>query len=351
MAISWSSLLPEWLTPDIALRDWRRRIERVVEQETAYFAGLPYVKGLALTGSTAVGDPWPLSDVDLFVVACPWEGKKPQDLVFAARDQRNERLESLRIPNPVEICDNMIVSPEQLSAAACNDDECFFRNVEQSAWFGAVRGMVDGGKAVLDPSGELAVFLRRCHQAGVADRLVREGVEGAMATVRESLQAASDMVQDRNLPDASKKIICAAIWLIWGVYGLWCKAPRSTTRGIARLIQDATEADDDEIVAPFLAAVRLGEENTWQRFAQVAECGRAERDLVLAVRRGAGETVDELTATRDLLYSHTERLMWRSAPSDCPAWSGVTDDETAVRTQLAAAEDLVSWLGQRLESL
>ena len=291
MTIGWSSLLPEWLTPDIALRDWRRRIEQVAEQEAAYFAALPYVKGLALAGSMAVGDPWPLSDVDLFVVACPMEGSKPQDLVFAARDERNERLASLRVPNPVEICDNMIVSPEDVAAVARMDDECFFRKVEQWSWLGAVTGMVDGGRPVLDPAGELTVFLRRCHQATVEDRFIRSGVDGDISTVRGSLQAASDMAQDGNLPDASKKIICAAIWLIWAVYGVWRKSPRSTTRGIARLIQDATEAGDDEIVEPFLAAVRLGEENTWQRFALVPECGQAERDMVLAVRRGVGETV------------------------------------------------------------
>ena len=46
MSAGWPQLRESWLTPELALDNWRERITRVEAQETAHFAELPYVLSL-----------------------------------------------------------------------------------------------------------------------------------------------------------------------------------------------------------------------------------------------------------------------------------------------------------------
>ena len=54
----------DWIKPATVLANWRQRLGRVAEEETAYFASLPYVRGVAVIGTVGRGTAWPLSDVD-----------------------------------------------------------------------------------------------------------------------------------------------------------------------------------------------------------------------------------------------------------------------------------------------
>ena len=78
MGAEWQPVWPRWLTAELALDEWRERIERVAEEEAAYLAGLPYVSGVAIIGSVGRGSQWPLSDIDLLVVLAQvdWETQK-----------------------------------------------------------------------------------------------------------------------------------------------------------------------------------------------------------------------------------------------------------------------------------
>ena len=91
----WSQLLASWITAEQTLDGWQQRIANVERQECAYIASLPYVKGVAVIGSVGRGTPWPLSDVDLLVVAECHEGRDPQPLIRVEEKQRNVRLHAL----------------------------------------------------------------------------------------------------------------------------------------------------------------------------------------------------------------------------------------------------------------
>jgi hypothetical protein len=95
-----------------------------------------------------------------------------------------------------------------------------------------------------------------------------------------------------------------------------------------------------------VTAARLRPEDTWRRFAQAPDRGRWERDRTLAIRRGAGEKVDCLGATRGLLQAVSILDAWRKkAPADqYPEWSGVARDEQTVRAQVDAACEILSHL-------
>ena len=55
MGAAWESVWPPWLTVELALAEWRERIERVAAEEAAHLAGLPYVSGVAIIGSVGRG--------------------------------------------------------------------------------------------------------------------------------------------------------------------------------------------------------------------------------------------------------------------------------------------------------
>lgn len=71
---------------------------------------------------------------------------------------------------------------------------------------------------------------------------------------------------------------------------------------MTRLLAAAQEAGDQDLGELFLGAARLDEDAVWERFAAVPKAGQREREVWLAIRQGAGEDVDALAATRDLLY-------------------------------------------------
>jgi hypothetical protein len=57
--MEWPQLWPDWVTPELVLRNWRERIEHVAAEEGAHLASLPYVLAVAVTGSVARGNTWP----------------------------------------------------------------------------------------------------------------------------------------------------------------------------------------------------------------------------------------------------------------------------------------------------
>jgi hypothetical protein len=124
-------------------------------------------------------------------------------------------------------------------------------------------------------------------------------------------------------------------------------------RYVTRLTCAANEVGDTSSTELFLTAARLRPEDTWRRFAQAPDRARWERDRTLAIRQGAGEDVDTLGATRDLLQAVSILDAWRRKmpAEEHPEWAGVARDERMVRTQLEAAWAILSRLRDARQGL
>lgn len=61
MAIAWEEPRKAWNMPELILRDWRGRPERLAE-EGRRCSRLPGVVGVAVIGTVPRGTVWPLSD-------------------------------------------------------------------------------------------------------------------------------------------------------------------------------------------------------------------------------------------------------------------------------------------------
>jgi predicted nucleotidyltransferase len=335
--VEWPQLLAAWITPRLTLRNWHERIGRVEAQETAHFASLPHVRGLAVIGSVGRGTHWPISDVDLLVVAYPWEGKDAENLIRVEEDKRNLQLHAAGIPNEVEAA-NWVLTPDDIASALNADEDGFFRRLEHPHWLWIVIKS-EGARIAYDPEGLVGRFLDRCKVALASERFARLWLGVEIGAQVDRLEQAIEHAARGDWSGASLSILSNDGSGGW--YALWRRLPQSISRGVSRFLAAAEEMGEHEIGELFLEANRLSEDDTWCRFASVPAAGQRERDVWLAVRHGAGETIDELGATRDLLHVSLKLVIQRGCSGLWPGWTGVTADEAPVRAQFEAAEELV----------
>jgi len=114
-------------------------------------------------------------------------------------------------------------------------------------------------------------------------------------------------------------------------------------RCVTRLLTAAGEASDAEAADLFLAAARLTEPDVHERFQGIPRPAQDERDMLLRIRRGAGENVDGLGVARDLLHSVSYLDAWRGEPRPgrYPHWTGITADASALHDQFEAAQRML----------
>lgn len=333
--MQWPQILPDWLTPELALADWQARIRRVARQTAAHLSALEYVSGVAVMGSVGRGTPMPVSDVDMFVVTCPPGGEDVGPLLAAQENKRNARLTASRIPNTLEF-EFLALTVHDLQAALALAETEFVRLSRDFRWF-SLMDKVMGAKTLVDPDGLLGSFIARCEGVRFADAFIALAVQRMTDGASPHLARALSRGETGNWAGASRDVHRATDPLSWGMYETWRRQPQSAVRAVTRLLGHAMDVGDAQVGEAFLSAVRLGESDTWRRFAAVPKERQLERDLWLAIRRGAGEPIDELAATRDMLQIST----WVSIGDDLqdawPEWTGVTGEPQAVRAQLDGA--------------
>ena len=348
MSLDWSEALPDWVVPppDIALRNWRERVARVCEEECAYFARLPYVRGLAVIGSVGRRDPWPLSDIDMLVVADRLEGEHPSAAVRREETKRNDRLHAAGIPNDVE-ASIWTVTPEEIEPALDGDVEPFLDKVGGLPW--AWRSFLmkaHGGRAVVDADGQMARFIERCGQVLFSNPLLGLMRRQTLDDMETRLAEASELMADGRWSAASFCLMrmaheIATSLLLWRGH-----VPQSISRSVSRLLSWAEHAQRTDIAGWFLDAVRLRPEQTTERFTGLPRAATIERDRLLAIRVGSGEHVDELAVTRDLLHVRFWVDVGRSSQRDgpFPTWTGVVDSPDDVTAQYCAVQSLLQSL-------
>ncbi len=342
--MKWPHLLADWITPPLALHDWRARIARVESEEAAYLAGLPYVKGLAIIGTVGRGTAWPISDVDMLVAAEAWDGQDPEHLTRVEETERNRRLHAALIPNDIEAA-NWVLLASEVSRAVSADDVAFLRLLDHPHWLGIVL-KAQGARLVRDLDGNLGKFLDRCNRVLFADCFVDLWLRRVIDDAAGKLCRARDLIGQGDWGGASFEIISAAYGMMSGGYAMWRLLPQSLSRGVSRFLAAASDVGDPYTGELFLLAARLSENDTWERFHAVPEAGRRERDVRLAIRQGAGEELDALAATRDLLLVACWEAERHDGAPPYPEWSGATDSPAIVRAQLEAAQTIV----QRLQA-
>ena len=346
MALDWPEELPDWMVPppDVALKNWRDRVARVCEAECAYFAGLPYVKGLAAIGSVGRGDPWPLSDIDMLVVAEQVEGQHPSGAVRVEEQKRNDRLHAAGIPNDVE-ASIWTITPEEVEPALAGDVSPMLGNVGELPWgWPGFLVKAHGGTVITDSAGRLARFVERCDQIlfrseflGLQRQQIIEKMEKRLADVR-------DLMARERWPTASLSLMRMAHEITTPLYLSWGRVPQSISRCVSRFLSACREVGQW-----FLDAERLRPEQVQARFDGLPPAATTERNRLLAIRRGSGEDMDELAVTRDLLHVRFWVDVARSSPAggSFPRWTGVTGTPGEVEVQSHAVQCLLRTLRAR----
>jgi len=348
MSLDWPEELPEWVVPppDIALRNWRVRVARVCEEECAYFARLPYVKGLAVIGSVGRGDPWPLSDIDMLAVAERIEGEHPNAAVRSEEQKRNDRLHAAGIPNDVE-ASIWTVTPEEIEPALNGDVELFLGKVGELPW--AWHGFLmkaHGGKVVVDAAGQVARFIERCGHVLFSNHFLGLARRQTLDDMARRQAEANEQMADGRWSAASFGLMRMAHEIATFLLLCWGHVPQSLSRSVSRFLAAAERAQRSDIADWFLDAVRLGPEQTTDRFDGLPRAATMERDRLLAIRAGSGENVGELAATRDMLHVRFWVDVGRSPQLDgpFPKWTGVADRPDDVAAQYSAVRGLLQSL-------
>lgn len=346
MTVEWPHLLESWITPELALDNWCRRIARVEAEEAAYFGSLPYVRGLAVIGSAGRGTAWPLSDLDLLVVADFWRGEDPEWPIRREEKERIGRLHVAGIPNDLE-AGNWVLTSDDVRAAVDGDDDTFFGMLDHPHWLG-IAIKAEGARVAHDFDGYVGRFVERCNEALWTDRFVKLWLRLAGDDAEERVEGARRCLRAGDPAGASLALILAAHVMTGGMYGAWRRLPESISRGVTRFLAAAEEMGDAAVGEQFLCAARLSGDEAGERLAAAPPAGQRERDVWLAIRRGNGEILDELGATRDLLHTTlwVAAMLERSLSAPYPLWTGATSDERIVRRQLDAAQQMLARLGR-----
>lgn len=330
------------------LDGWRERIERVASEESAYLAALPYVKGIAVIGGTGRGTPWPLSDVDMLTVGDIWKGRDPEDLIRQEERTRNARLARQGIPNDIEPSE-WVVLTQDLCDAVTESEDAFFARIEHPHWLSIVIKS-QGGCAVHDFGGQIEAFLQRCNDSFCTDRFIELWVNKVIAYCGQLLTRVECFLRDDKYMEASIEILRATYQrLPAGAYAVWRVVPQRGAQSVTRFLAAARQARESAIANLYLAASRLDTATAWERFDAVPLQGKRARDLMWAIRRGAGEVVDELSVARDILNLSLWKTVIKNPRRGVrPRWTGVTYDADEVKAQYEAAHDLLDWLREQL---
>jgi predicted nucleotidyltransferase len=332
------------MTADEVLLGWRDRIERVAAEESEHLARLPYVKGIAVIGGTGRGSAYPLSDVDMLTVVEARGGEDAEDLIRQVERERNARLAKQEIPNDIEPSE-WVVLAQDLCQAVTESEDAFFSRLKHPHWLGVVIKAV-GGRVFHDATGHLPTFLRRCNDTFYSTRFVQLWVQKVTTYCGKLLREAEGLIGRGDFMEASLEILRTTYQqLPAGGYAVWRVVPQSSARSVSRFLAAAAQARSSAIAEQYLAASRLDESTALDRLAAVPLEGKKARDLMWQVRRGAGEDVDELSVTRDIL----NLSLWKTVITDStkgprPRWTGATCDAGEVQTQYEAARGLLEWL-------
>ena len=341
MTQAWQELLREWITPELTLDGWQERIALIEQQECAYLASLPYVKGIAVIGSVGRGTPWPISDIDVLVVADRHMETDPEPLIRTVEKQCNERLHANRIPNDVE-AGNWVLLSSDVVAAVEADRTTLLKMVDHPHWIGTVVKS-NGARVFKDFDGRIRAFLDRCESIIWENDFIHLWLRRTANSIRRSVAEAKEQLYRHELKLASERLLLASQEASWGLYASWRRLPQSISRGVTRLLRFAAVQGEEEMGEAFLRAARLNEADVWDRVAALPERGERERKVWLGIRKGSEEVVDELSATRDFLQLNMYLLL-RSTCGPHAAWTGVSDRPDVVEEQLEAVEELLERL-------
>ena len=348
MSLAWPDELPDWVVPppDVALANWRGRIARVTKEETAYLVGLPYVRALAVIGSVGRDDPWPLSDVDMLVVADPVDGQHPCTAVRCEEQRRNERLHRAGIPNDVE-ASIWTITREEIRTAMTGDAGVLLGKVGRRQWYWmAFVAKACGGTVVTDRERQLARFIERCNQVLASRDFRRRLCLQDAADLEHRKADARRLLEAEEWPMASFRLMRMAHEIASPFYFCWGSIPQSISRCVSRFLSAAQRAGQGDIGGWFLDAARLRPEHVEMRFDGLPDAATTERDRLLAIRNGSGESVDELEVTRDMLHVRFWCDVGRSPDltGPFPKWTGVADGPGEVEAQYHAMQQLLQSL-------
>jgi len=339
MAIEWGRPWDEWKTPELILRDWRARLERLAEQEGECFARLPGVLGVALIGTVPRGTAWPLSDVDILTVVEPERGADVESWVCAEEARINRRLAEGSVPNEIEA--RYWVRREDSLRSANATEGGLFEFLARPNQAG-IAFKAPGGRAVADFEGQVCAFIGRCERVVFGRRFVHLCLDGQIGAETARLAVASELARAGQGAAANALALLAAHEMTAALHLLWRSLPESLSRAVTRMLGLAA-ANEAWIGEAFLTAAGLTEEETARRFEAAPVWAACERDVLLAVRCGAGEEIGELDVTRDLLHV-TSYLAARGGGGQCPLWLSARNTLADARERLRAARSLVEYL-------
>jgi predicted nucleotidyltransferase len=340
----------DWLTPELALDDWRARIERVAEEESRFFAQLPYAKAVAVIGSVGRGEPWPLSDVDLLLITDLPGDTNAQAVVGEVEAERRKRLEDARIPVEVEADLWAALRLTELAEACQEDDDSFLHRMEHWYWRGIVTKS-QGARVVKDTSGYLKRFLERSKDLFKSSRFRDSWLGVELGEASDAVQSGTEAIRQQDWQEAAWKLLSLTGNIICGCYAAWSVGPQSLVRCIT-MFEKVAEAEASQPLASLVTRLaRLDEADCSSRLDSLPAAGRHEIDVVYEIRRETESGVSRLSVARDMLHA-TAQIQRKSPTSGTwDGWEHLDHHGSSVGTQRDAAQQLIGYLHEAKDSL
>ena len=300
------------------LAGWRAIMANRIDEATARIVAIDGVRGLILAGSNGLGEPWPLSDIDLIPVYADDRA-----------DQAIEQVEALRLA----ILDawslqgwrtgldvgRLHFRVGELEAAFVNDDPDPIPLLADDRWYHTI-DKAYGGRAIHDPDGRAA----RLAAWFTARRFAPEVVAMRMGRSAREAQASLAFVNDylgRDDVAAAWSAFLKAIQ--WGQVHLmegWGDRDNSLGRFGTRFGRLAHRHGLEELAATFDALGGLDPESVAKRLAQAPAWVHERNDRSWRARVAVDEPVTRLESDRDVIRVCTMYELRVVEGSPFPGW-------------------------------
>ncbi len=280
------------------LANWKRILDRRVDEAVKLFTEIRGVHGLVLAGSTGRGEPWPLSDIDLLPIY--EDGQEGAQAEIARR--RTEMLDRWVDEGWWTGLDigTLVFTRGEVIRILGPDGPGLMEVLRDDRWYHSVdKGY--GGRAVHDPDGLAAALAEWLTEQRFSESVMRLRLERERREVDEALRRFRVCLEAQDRLEATKAVRQVAKWLQIRLLESWGERDNSLGRVGTRFERTAMSRGQHELVNALNALSDLDDESVGRRMEVAPWWVRERHDRSWRARQHIGEEVTRLQDARDVL--------------------------------------------------
>lgn len=303
------------------LEDWRSILARRVDQVRKEMAAIDSLAAVVLAGSHGRGAPWPLSDIDLILIARNGREDAVRDAVKRVGDRLTGDWAEAGWWTGID-AGNLLFLADEIDAGLA-DGVAPPALLDEPRWFHTM-DKAFGGRVLLDDADRRAARLAAWSTSSRFDvRVVEERSRRLWVEVDTAIALGRDASHDRDWVRASltlwRAIQLTQIALMTG----WGHRDDSLGRFGTRFAIAAAEHGQPALPARLDTLMDLDPDSLRRRFRDAPDWVRLRHDRSYRSRVAIGENIDRLSDQRDTLRVCARYDAARHRGPSFPEWLGI----------------------------